>query len=103
MASDQSTVDYIVEQMSRGNVVRAKKMFGEYGVYCRETFVGVISNDQLYLKITDAGRVLLPDASEGSPYRNAKPHLVIPEDVVEDPERLSELARATADALAART
>jgi DNA transformation protein and related proteins len=101
MASDQSTVDFIIEQMSRGNDVRAKKMFGEYGVYCGDTFVGVICEDQLYLKITDAGRAMVPHAEEGSPYKGAKPHLVIPEELVEDGERLSELARATADALPA--
>ena len=101
MASDQSTVDFIIEQMSRGNEVRARKMFGEYGVYCGETFIGVICDDQLFLKNTDAGREVLPGAEERSPYRGAKPHLIVPEEVIEDGDRLSELARATADALPA--
>lgn len=101
MASDQATVDFIVEQMSRGNTSRAKKMFGEYGVYCDEIFVGVICDDQLFIKITDAGRALLPGADEAPPYAGAKPYLVVSEEVVEEAERLSELVRLTADALPA--
>ena len=31
MASKQETVDYILAQISGAGVVRAKKMFGEYG------------------------------------------------------------------------
>lgn len=62
MASDQATVDFIVEQASRGNDVRARKMFGEYGLYCGEAFVGIVADDQLFLKITDAGAALLPGA-----------------------------------------
>lgn len=101
MPSDQSTVEYLVEQMSRGNDIRARKMFGEYGVYCGDTFVGVVCDDQLYLKITDAGRALLPDAEEGAPYPGAKPHLMVPEDVIEEGDRLSDLVRQTASALPA--
>jgi TfoX/Sxy family transcriptional regulator of competence genes len=99
MASDPSTVAFIVEQASRGNDIRERKMFGEYGLYCGETFVGIVADDTLYLKVTDAGAALLPEAGRGSPYPGAKPHLVVEEDVIEDAERLSELVRATADAL----
>lgn len=101
MASDQSTVNYIVEQASRANDVRAKKMFGEYGVYCGERFIGVICDDQLFLKIMDAGKALLPDAEEGQPHAGAKPHLLISEEVVEDADRLSNLVVTTGDALPA--
>lgn len=99
MASDQATVDFILEQASRGNGVRARKMFGEYGVYCDERFVGIVADDRLYLKITDAGAALLPDADRESPYDGAKPHLLVDEEVIEDADRLSELFRATAAAL----
>ena len=99
MATDQATVDFILEQASRGNLVRARKMFGEYGVYCNERFVGIVADDQLYLKVTDAGTVLLPDADREPPYDGAKPHLVVDVDVIEDADRLSELFRAVATAL----
>ncbi|HYH12667.1 MAG TPA: TfoX/Sxy family protein [Thermomicrobiales bacterium] len=101
MVSDQSTVDFIIEQMSHTGEARARKMFGEYGVYFGEKFVGIISDDQLYLKITEPGRALLPEAEEGAPYDGAKPHLMVSADVIEDGDRLREVARATADSLPA--
>jgi TfoX/Sxy family transcriptional regulator of competence genes len=101
MASDQATVDFILEQASRGNDVRARKMFGEYGLYCDERFVGIVADDRLYLKVTEAGAALLPDAERESPYPGAKPHLVVDEEVIEDADRLSELMRTTAAALPA--
>ncbi len=99
MASDQATVDVIVEQASRGNAIRARKMFGEFGIYCDDRFVGIIANDRLYLKVTDAGDALLPDASRESPYDGAKPHLVVDAEAIEDADRLSAVCRATARAL----
>ena len=99
MASDQATVDFILEQASRGNAVRARKMFGEYGVYCDERFVGIIADDRLYLKVTGAGEELLPDATREAPYDGAKPHLLVDEEVIEDADRLSAAFRAAAAAL----
>jgi DNA transformation protein len=34
MSSQQSTVDFILDQISAAGDVSAKKMFGEYGLYC---------------------------------------------------------------------
>lgn len=76
-------------------------MFGEFGVFCADTFVGVICDDTLYLKITNAGRNLVPDADEGPPYDGAKPYLVISDDVIEDAGRLSEVVGRTASELPA--
>lgn len=101
MASDPSTVECIVDQMSRDGAARARSMVGEHGVCVGDRFVGVMSNDRLYLKITDPGRALLPDAGEGAPCDGARPHLMVPGDVIEDADRLEALARATADALPA--
>ena len=34
MATLQRTIDFIIEQISDAGVVSARKMFGEYGIYC---------------------------------------------------------------------
>ena len=34
MASSQSTVDYIIEQVASAGAVAGRKMFGEYAVFC---------------------------------------------------------------------
>jgi DNA transformation protein len=41
MASQQSCVDFILEQIAEAGVVSAKKMFGEYGIYCDEKIVAL--------------------------------------------------------------
>ena len=42
MSSKQSTVDYILDQLSESGNVRVRKMFGEYALYCDEKVVGLI-------------------------------------------------------------
>jgi TfoX/Sxy family transcriptional regulator of competence genes len=61
--------------------------------------VGLICNDQLFVKPTDAGRQLAPDAAETPAYRGAKPSLLIEGDKWEDADWLVALIRVTADAL----
>lgn len=46
MASDQDTVDYICAQMAGAGLISARKMFGEYGVYCDGNIVGLICDNQ---------------------------------------------------------
>ena len=97
MASKQSTVDFILEQIACAGVVSARRMFGEYGLYCSQKFVGVVCDDRLYLKPTPGGRALLGgDAQEASPYPGAKPHFLIPGEAWDDAERLTALVKVTA-------
>ena len=99
MASRQSTVDYLVEQMAGAGEVTAKKMFGEYGVYCDGKMVALICDDQLFVKPTDAGRALTDEVPEGCPYPGAKPCLLIPGDRWEDRAWLARLVADTAAGL----
>lgn len=96
MPTSPSTVEYTLEQMHGAGAVRARKMFGEYTVYCDDGVVGVICRDQLYLKPTNAGATLEPGLVRAPPYKGAKPSMVIPADLLDDPDRLSALVRATA-------
>ena len=99
MASAQSTVDFLLDQMAEAGAVSARKMFGEYGLYCDGKMVGLICDDQLYLKPTAARRALVGAVTEGTPYPGAKPQLLIAGDRWDDPHWLSALVRATAAAL----
>lgn len=101
MTSQQSIVDYITEQMAGAGTIVAKKMFGEYGVYCGEKFVGVICNDTLFLKPTSEGISYSGDLEQSPPYKGAKPSLVIPQSGLDNAEWLSELVAITANALPA--
>ncbi len=95
MASQQSTADYIVEQMA-GTGVAARKMFGEFGLFYEGKMVALICDDQLYVKPTAAGRTFLGDCLEGQPYPRAKLHFLIPGERWEDSEWLTTLVLLTA-------
>lgn len=99
MASKQSTADYILEQISSAGVVTAKKMFGEYGIYCNGKIVAYVADDQLFVKPTEAGKAFMGHCTGAAPYPGAKLYLLIPGDQWEDPEWLSELIKKTAAAL----
>ena len=99
MASQQATVDRLLERLAGAGRVVAKKMFGEYCVYLDDKPIALVCDDRLYLKPTASGRMLLPDATEGPPYPGAKPHLIVPASVWDDREAMARLARATFDEL----
>ena len=96
MATQQRTVDYLLEQASGAGALSAKPMFGEYGVYLDGKMIGSICDDQLYLKPTASGRLHAEPVSEAPPYPGAKPHLLIEADRWDDAEWLGNLLRATA-------
>jgi len=101
MATEQKTVEFILEQMEAAGSVSAKKMFGEYGLYLDGKLFALVCDDQLFLKPTPAGRAYATDLPEGSPYPGAKPCLLVPGDLWDESEWLAELARITAAALPA--
>ena len=94
MASDQSFVDYIVEQIKGAGEVSARKMFGEYGVFSNGKIFALICDNKLFVKPTESGRAFIKDVVEAPPYEGAKPSFLI-EDKVEDREWLSELVIIT--------
>lgn len=102
MATSQSTIDFILDQLSELPRVRAKKMFGEYALYCDEKVVALVCDNQLFVKITPAGKLLVGERyEEGTAYPGAKPSMVIGAEEMDNSERLSELIRVTASALPA--
>lgn len=99
MSSQQATVDAIILAGSGAGDVSARKMFGEYALYCDGKVVGLICNDDLFVKPTAAGRRIAGPVDEAPPYRGAKPSLLIPRERWEDGAWLSNLIRASADEL----
>lgn len=99
MATSQSTVDFLLDQLSSTGQVTTKKMFGEYCLYLEGKPVALICDDQMFLKPTNAGRGIIPKIVEGSPYPGAKSHFLITADLWEDREWLSQLIQATANEL----
>jgi TfoX/Sxy family transcriptional regulator of competence genes len=95
MATQQRTVDYLLEQATGAGSVSTKPMFGEYGVYVDGKMIGSICDDQFYVKPTASGRLHAEPVSEAPPYPGAKPHLLIEADRWHDAEWLGNLLRVT--------
>lgn len=96
MATRESTIAYLMEQMSDAGAMRMRKMFGEYALYCDEKVVALVCDDQLFVKITDAGRDFAGSPEEAPPYPGSKPFLLIEEDRWGDRPWITELVRITA-------
>ena len=101
MASRQNTVDAILEQIAGAGVVSARKMFGEFTIYCDEKVVAIVADDQLFIKPTAAGKAFIGDFVEGCPYPGAKPSLLIPPEKWDDQPWLTRLIALTAGELPA--
>jgi len=99
MASDQSLIEFIVDQMSGAGLITSRKMFGEYAIYCNGKVVALVCDNQLFVKPTARGRAFMGEIVEAPPYPGAKMHFLI-EDKFEDREWISELIRITAQEIA---
>lgn len=97
MASNADFVQYIADQCSGAGEIVAKKMFGDYGIYCNGKIFGLICDDRFYLKPTEAGRALLRKEELWPPYDGAKDYFYIAD--VDDRDYLSSLVRETYKAL----
>jgi DNA transformation protein and related proteins len=100
MATKQSTIDFILDQLLRLNNISARKMFGEYALYCDGKVVGLVCDDIFYVKITEPGKIFVGAYyKEGNTYEGAKPSMMIDGGQLEDREWLGELIKITADNL----
>jgi len=88
-----------LDVLSDSRQVSARKMFGEYCLYFAGRPVGLVCDEQLFLKPTDAGRQLMKDLQEGAPFPGARPHWVVNADYWDDRGWMNALVRATFDAL----
>lgn len=77
MASNLDYVQYVCDQMHDAGEITYKKMFGEYTLYCNSKVLGLICDNQVFIKPTAAGETLIPNATMESPYDGAKPHIVL--------------------------
>lgn len=77
MASRPEYVQYVTDQLSGAGEITYRKMFGEYGIYCDGKIFALICNDQLFVKITEAGRGLAPNLEEAPPYEGSKPYFLV--------------------------
>ncbi len=95
MASDPRTIELLLERLEPAGLMRARKMFGEYGIYCDGVFIGVVCADRFHLKPTEAGLAAAPELELIPAYAGAKPSMVVPADRWDDADWLVPLIRIT--------
>lgn len=97
MASSLDFVEYVCGQIGGAGKITYKKMFGEYGVYCDGKIIGVICDNQFFVKKTEEGAAVCPDCEEAAPYTGAKAHFLI--ESVDDRDLMARFISATYDEL----
>lgn len=97
MASDRGFVDYILEQLQSAGNVTAKRMFGEYGLFCDGVFFAVICDNQLFVKPTVQCQSAFPELSKAPPYDGAKDYILVSD--TDNKELMLELVRITYQSL----
>lgn len=93
MACNADFVQYIVAQCSGAGDITTKKIFGDYGIYCNGKLFGLICDNHLYVKPTEAGRAVLLKVDFRPPYEGAKDYFYIAD--VDDRDYLSNLVSET--------
>jgi DNA transformation protein and related proteins len=97
MASDREFVTYVCEQLRGAGEISSRRMFGEAAIYLQSKVVGLVCDNQLFLKPTEPGRAKLGAPIESPPFPGASNWFLMAD--LDDPEFLAEVVLATADAL----
>ena len=95
MPTSPATIAHILDTLADLPGLRAAKMFGEYGLYLDTRIVGLICDDQLFIKPTASAAPLVPNIEMGPPYPGAKPHMMLNE-TLDNPDLLIRVLRAVA-------
>lgn len=97
MASSEDYVLYACEQMSNVGQISYRKMFGDYALYCNGKVIGLICDNQVFIKPTPAAEKFIPGAERKPPYQGAKPYVVLQE--LDDREFLAQFITAVYEQL----
>lgn len=103
-------IDHVLDLLSPFGTIKARKMFGGYGIYKDSIFFAIIINNVLYFKVGDENKTHY-EALGSKPFtyegKNKKmvtmSYWELPMDILEDSNELAEWVRqAVADAVKAK-
>lgn len=103
MPKQDEFCDHVADLLSPLGDITYRYMFGGYGIYVDERIVAIADEGQLYLKADDENRARFeelgmerfrpfPDRDSTMPYHR------VPDDVLDDQDRLLELTRTSLEA-----
>ena len=104
MPAEADFIDYLVDSLNPLGPVRAKKMFGGFGIFLDELMFGLVSKNVFYLKVDDRNRSDFETRGLG-PFtysRKGKEYSMsyyqIPQEAMDDAEQLCSWAQKAYDA-----
>lgn len=84
--------EFILDQLDGMPEVRCRAMFGGYGIYCGETFFGILSKGRLYFLTDSKSRSAYLEMGMGcfrpNPRQTLKNYYEVPVELIEDSEQL---------------
>lgn len=100
MKKEDSFRDFVLDQMHLLAGVSCRSMFGGYGLYLGEAFFGIIHDGRLYFKTDGTTREKYRESGMG-PFAPSETQVLtsyyeVPEEIVEDDERLASWAKEAA-------
>lgn len=100
MPNDQDFIEFVVDQVQNGCDATYRHMFGGTTLYVNGKVVGLICDNQLFVKPTEPGRAYIGAVVEAPPYEGARNSFLIG-DEIEDGDWLTELLLITENELPA--
>lgn len=97
MGSDRQFVAFVCEQLRAAGDISSRRMFGEAAIYLHGKVVGLVCDNQLFLKPTEPARALIGVPTQSPPFPGAGKWFLMED--LDDPDFLAAVVRATADAL----
>ena len=77
MATQESFINYVCEQIKGIGDIKYKKMFGEYMVYLNEKPVIIVCNNTAFVKRLDCIKEQMENSDIGYPDKGAKEHYIL--------------------------
>jgi TfoX/Sxy family transcriptional regulator of competence genes len=103
MKTNRDVAQRVLDDVSAVAEARMRFMIGGWLVYVDDVLIGQIHGATLFVKETPFSTGFAPDLPRESPYDGARPAVVVPEDLREDPGWMSELVQGTLTDLRAAT
>jgi TfoX/Sxy family transcriptional regulator of competence genes len=102
MSTQKETVEFILEKLGESKRFAVRAMFGEYALYADGKVVGLVCDDQLYVKILPASKELEGICDKDEAYTGSKPYYVVEEVQLSQIPNLTEILISIAKSLPAK-
>jgi TfoX/Sxy family transcriptional regulator of competence genes len=79
MATQKTTVDFILGKLRHPGRFSVRAMFGEYALYADDKVVALVCDNVLHVKVVPASKGLERQCEKSEPYPGGKAHYVVEE------------------------